>query len=315
MKNKLILLILILGIGQLSATPYAGEIFGFAPGVRNQAMGSTGLTLANSGASGWWNPALLSQQKSSAVELLRSNYFSGLLAQNQVSLSFKNGNAFYVNHLAVDKIKLTRLEESGEELGNENRPYAYKTISNQDLILSAAFARSLNPKFAIGFAPKLAYRNLAEHSGFGLGADLGVHYSFSERLALGANLRDFFGTQILWESGVHEIALPNLDLELGYNQAFTKHDIPVYLLLRGQFFPEDLGEAASFSSSGISADLHGGLMLKPIPALSILAGYDVDSFTSGVGIELGAWGLDYAFKAAGRDALGNVQKLSLIYKW
>ena len=47
----------------------------------------------------------------------------------------------------------------------------------------------------------------------------------------------------------------------------------------------------------------------------ILAGYDVDSFTSGVGIELGAWGLDYAFKAAGRDALGNVQKLSLIYKW
>ena len=59
MNKPYILLLVLLWTLPLLATPYAGEIFRLAPGVQNQAMGSTGLSYTGSLAAGWWNPALL----------------------------------------------------------------------------------------------------------------------------------------------------------------------------------------------------------------------------------------------------------------
>ncbi|HNQ44046.1 MAG TPA: hypothetical protein PKI59_06430, partial [Candidatus Cloacimonadota bacterium] len=202
----------------LVATKYAGEIFAFSPGVQNQAMGNTGLTFVDSHASGWWNPALLASPGRQGIEVMRSDHFDGLLSQNQISAVFGRNtrNSITINHLAIDKIKLTRLEDENAELGNANRPYVWKTVTNQDLILYGGFARSLNDRLALGIAPKLAYRSLADNSGFGFGADLGAYWELGKGWATAVNLRDFFSTQIIWESGEHELAMPNLDIELGY---------------------------------------------------------------------------------------------------
>ncbi len=315
MKYFQISILLLLVIMPLGASKYAGEIFSFSPGVINQAMGNTGLTLQGSHAAGWWNPALLGASSARGAELMRSDHFEGLLTQNQVSIRLGRGTALGITHLAIDKVKLTKLEDEDAELSNDNRPYVWKTVTNQDIIINASFARSLRENLHVGISPKLAYRDLAQRSGYGIGADLGAYLDAGHGLALGLNLRDFFGTQILWESGEHEIALPNLDLEASYGFTALKYKIPVSIALRAQAYPEERGEASSLSSSALSADLHGGLMVIPIPALSLMAGYDVDSFTTGLGLKIKSLGLNYAFKNSAPDGLGHSQKISLSYSW
>lgn len=315
MKRIPLIIISLLSLSALAATKYAGEVFSFSAGVKNQAMGNTGLTLSSFNAAGWWNPANLAQDSQKGLELMRSNHFEGLLCQNQISMRLGYGSALGINHLAVDKIKLTRLEDANADISNDNRPYVWKTVTNQDLIISGSFARRLTPRLAVGITPKLAYRSLAEHSGYGFGADLGALVDIGQGFSVGANMRDFFGTQILWESGEHEIALPNLDLELGYRIALSRYQIPLILALRSQAYPEQRGDAASFSSSGLSADLHAGMMLQVIPALSLMAGYDVDSFTAGMGLSISSWGLDYAFRNNSEDGLGYSQRISASYQW
>lgn len=315
MKRIPLIIAVLLSLSVLFASKYAGEIFSFSPGVKNQAMGNTGLTLHSFNSAGWWNPANLAQSSANAVEVMRSEHFEGLLSQNQISLRLGNGAAFGINHLAIDKIKLTKLEDEDADLSNDNRPYVWKTVTNQDFILSGSFARRLNSRFALGLSPKLAYRSLAEHSGYGFGADLGAFMDLGKGLSAGANLRDFFGTQILWESGEHEIALPNLDLELGCRMNLTKHQIPLLLALRAQAYPEERGEASNFSSSGLSADMHAGMLLQVIPALSLMAGYDVDSFTAGMGLGISNWGLDYAFRSKADEGLGFSQRVSASFQW
>ncbi len=299
----------------LAATKYAGEIFSFSPGVQNQAMGSTGLTYSASQAAGWWNPALLAYDNSRGVELMRSDHFEGLLTQNQISLKVGSGSGITINHLAIDKIKLTKLENEEEELSNDNRPYVWKTVSNQDLIMYANYGREMSKNIYLGISPKLAYRSLAEHNGYGIGADLGALWDPGKGFLLGINLRDFFGTQILWESGEHEIAIPNLDMELSYSRDIMKRTIPVHLAVRSQIYAEERGDASNFSSSSLSGDIHAGLMIRPIPALQLMAGYDVDSFSTGLGLQFKPLGLYYALKTNAPDGLGYTHKISLTYSW
>ncbi len=311
------LVLIVLHCMPLAATKYAGEIFQLSPGVSNQAMGNTGLTYSGSLAAGWWNPALMALSGNNGVELMRSEHFEGLLQQNQLSLIFggKTRTSLQINHLGIDKIKLTELEDPSDTLSNENRPVIWKTVGNNDIILYASLARSLGSHLHLGITPKLAYRNLAENSGFGFGADLGLLWEAGSGFEAAANLRDFFSTQIIWENGTHEVAIPNLDLELGYGFSPFGKSIPMHLALRSQIYAEDRGEASNFSTGIFSTDLHGGIIVQPIPELNVMAGWDVDSFTAGLGVNYRNLGLDYAWRNGSPDALGSSQRLSLNYKW
>lgn len=311
-KSVALIALILLAIFPVLANNYAGEIFTFSPGAENNAMGNTGLCLPQSPAAGWWNPALSALDNSRSAEIMHSNFFAGLLSQNQLSLNLAQGFSLTINHLKIDKVKLTKLEDEDSDISEGNRPYVYKTVSNQDLIIYGSFGHALSDKLALGISPKLAFRNLAEHKGYGFGADLGAYYKLNPHIGLGLNLRDFFGTQILWESSNHEIAMPNLDLELATNFALSAKGIPVHVAIRAQNFYE---KRESQSSDAIRTELHGGLMIRPIPALSIMGGYDVDSFTAGMGLTLYDFGLNYAFKNKAENGLGHTQKVSLSYSW
>ncbi len=317
MKKILILITLSISTLVLFATSYAGEIFQLSPGVANQAMGNTGVTNSAALSAGWWNPALLSRSREQGLELMRSEHFEGLLEQNQASiiLGKTSHSSIIINHLGVNNIKLTELEDPADSLSNDNRPQVWKTIGNNDFILYGAIARELSQSLSIGIAPKLAYRSLAEHSGYAFGADLGVFWQASESFALGANLRDFFSTQVIWENGSYELVIPNLDLETAYSFSVLGGSVPVRLAARAQILAEDRGEAATLNAGPLSADFHGGISLSPIPQLSILGGYDVDSITAGIALRYSSFGLDYAFRANSPDGLGTSQRVSLSYRW
>jgi len=317
MKKIYILIALLTLVWALSATRYAGEIFQITSGVANQAMGNTGLTNTDALSSGWWNPALLSFAPARGVELSRSEHFEGLMEQNQASLILGKNlrGSIIINHLGINNIKLTELEDPADSLSNENRPQVWKTIGNNDFIVYGAFARQISQGFSLGLAPKLAYRSLADHSGYAFGADLGLLWLADRDLSLGANLRDFFSTQVIWENGTYEVVIPNLDLEASYGFGLLKGTVPVKLSLRTQLMAEGRGEAATLSTGLISADFHGGLSITPIQQLTFLGGYDVDCLTAGLALRYKDFGLDYAFRGNAQDGIGSTQKVSLSYRW
>lgn len=315
-KNLLLTLMALLLSASIYGTSYAGEIFRLAPGVQNMAMGGTGLSYAENTAAGWWNPALMSLQSQSGVQVMRANHFGGLLQQNQLSLALggKVRSSFHLNHLSIDKIKLTTLENPSDTLSNFNRPIVFKTVTNSDFILTGSLARSLSRKFALGVSPKLAYRDLAGNSGYGVGADLGFLYDGGNFMA-GANLRDFFGTWILWENGTREVAIPSLDLEGSYGFKLFKDSIPLRIALRSELFLEDRGEASTFALGALTGDLHFGVMVAPLPYVKVMGGYDADAPTAGLGLTLGSWGIDYALKTKAPEGLGSTQRISLNFTW
>lgn len=318
MKVQCIVLCLLLSLTVgLSATKYAGEIFQLSPGVANQALGNTGLTNYKSTSGAWWNPALLATMDFQGLELSYSQHFEGLLTQNQISLVFgkKNHNAIIINHLSIDDIKLTRLEnENDPVLSNDNRPIVWKTVGNNDLIVHFALSRSLTPNIHLGFAPKVVYRSLAENNGYGFGADLGLLFTGSDALSLGLALRDFFSTQLFWENGTHETVTPSLDAEASYI-FFRNNKIPAQLFVRSQAQFEDREEAATHTLGFMSLDYHAGLKIQVLPSLNLMGGYDVDAFTAGIGLKLNRFALDYAFKYGSEDSLGNTQRLALGVLW
>ncbi len=308
------MLILFAGTMPLAATKYAGDVFAISPGVLSSAMGGTGLTYLDSYSAGWWNPALLAMQPDPGMELMHSQHFEGLLKQNQLSLIFGSNSrtSLTLNHLMIDKIKLTRLENPHDSLSNDNRPIVWKTVSNHDFILSAGIARQLGKSVYLGLSPKIAYRNLAAKSGYAFGADLGFLWQGTEKLRVGANLRDFFSTQVLWDNGTHEIVVPNLDLELGYSFAPLAR-IPLHLAVRSEMRAEET--EASYSVKGFSTDLHAGIAVFPLPNLKILGGYDADAITAGLAVSYQRFGLNYAFRNGSTEDLGYSQRISASYQW
>ncbi|MEN6445845.1 MAG: hypothetical protein ABFC98_07360 [Candidatus Cloacimonas sp.] len=314
MKLQVLAICLLLIALPLAATKYAGEIFAISPGVLSSAMGSTGLTYEDSFSAGWWNPALLGLISDNGIELMRCEHFEGLMAQNQLGLIIGSSTktSFNLNHLSIDKIKLTQLENPNDSLGNDNRPFVWKTISNEDFILYAGLARQVNSKLYLGLSPKVAYRSLAENSGYAFGADIGMLWQINQKARLGVNLRDFFSTQVLWEGGEHETVIPNLDLEMGYNFSPVAK-IPVHLSLRSEILMEN--REATIETGDMSADFHAGIAIQPISNLRLLAGYDIDCFTAGISLAYKQLGLNYAFRNGAEDDLGYSQRISASYQW
>lgn len=314
MKILTICLAILIMALPLAATKYAGEIFAISPGVISTAMGGTGLTYSESFSAAWWNPALLGLKPAPGLEIMHSQHFEGLLNQNQISivLPMQSPTAITINHLSINDVKLTKLEDPNAPISNSNRPYVWKTVSNHDIVAYGSIARQHSNSFFYGISPKLAYRSLADNNGYAFGADLGALWQFSANGRLGANLRDFFSTQVIWQDGEYEIVSPSLDLEAGY-QIAPLANIPIHIALRSEMYAE--GRDATVEMGKLSADFHAGLAVQPLPALRVLAGYDADTFTAGIALAYKSLGLNYAFRNNSPDGLGFSQRISASYKW
>ncbi|MFB3845309.1 MAG: hypothetical protein ACE14O_06120 [Candidatus Cloacimonadaceae bacterium] len=309
----------------LNAAKYAGEIFQIEPGAVNQAMGNTGLTDPYAISAAWWNPALISSSEQ-GIELMHAEEFDGLMQFNSIAAVFnkENRQGLIITHIGIDDIALTELANEGEPISEANQPQISKHVNNNDLMLYYIIGREIKPDFYLGITPKLAYRFLAEHSGYGFGADLGVFLPslFQSHLtglaeaeySLGVAAKNFFTTQLIWENGTTETALPELNAELGCKM-MTKWKIPVHTAFGFTSQFEGRVESATVNLGAWSADFHAGVSVQPISKVKIMAGYDVDAFTTGLGLDINKLALAYSIKFGSQDDLGYSQRLSAGWRW
>ncbi len=293
---KWMLIIVVMGAATLHAEKYAGEIFRMGAGVRNYAMGGTGLTDSDSPALAYWNASLLTKKQNTRVELMHAEEL-GEFQYDTVSgvVGSKHPFSIVISRIGIDDIPLTRKENPDDTLSANNKPYEYDSVNNADYILYAGFATHVG-KIPLGITPKFAYRVLADEGGYGFGADLSTWYEPTGYLTVGAKLRDFFSTQIFWENGTHETVNPGLDLEtnLHFNLPWIK--CPVSLIGGIETYFEDREESATTSVGFMSLDYHAGMAVQAHEVLALFLGYDVENVTAGVTLSLLPLELHYAFE-------------------
>lgn len=295
-KTALLIVILLVTI-DLSATKYAGEIFQIGAGVRNFALGNCGISDVNSSSLAYWNPALLALVEENRFELMHAEEYAGLLSYDTAAVIWGKTNKFSVvlTRIGIDNIPLTELENPDEPVSGSNRPYKYGSVNNSDLVVYFGFARKIG-SYNIGFTPKLAYRNLAEESGVGFGADISTYFYLTESTLLAVKLRDFFSTQILWGNGTHEIVNPSLDSEINHSFILPvlKQNSTIYL--RTEIFAEGRDASSSVAIGPISLDYHLGYEVNLHQTVDLYLGYDLANITSGLKIKIKNWDINYSFE-------------------
>jgi hypothetical protein len=311
----------------LNAEKYAGEIFYMAPGVSHLAMGNTGVTDPSSLSAAWWNPALLAIPAGQGMELMHAEQFEGLMQFNQLSAVWGGKSltsaasaqpsrmGLVITHIGIDDIALTKLQNDTLDISVTNRPYVWKKAKNNDLMAYFGIGMTRGGGWCWGITPKLAYRNLTGNTAYGFGADLGMLWVSSYGLNAGAVLKDCVTTQLVWENGTVEKALPSFYPELGYAISVTKRDIPIRLALGAEIMAEGRKSSARMDAGPFSADLHAGFSISPIPELKLMTGYDADAVTAGAAIKLKHMLLEYALKTGSQDDLGYSQRVSAGWKW
>ena len=319
MMKRIIVAILLINMMNLliAFDKYAGEIYEIPVGVRNIALGNTGLTDVKGYSPAFWNPALLPELQNSTMELMHANEFDGLFKYDSFSAYYhaQNSIAISMTRIAINDIPLTKLENSDLPLSNDNRPYAYKFVDNNDYLLNIALGRRINDKINLGITPKITYRQLAEESAWALGADIGMLYKVSSNFIIASKINNVVATHILWENGDYELASPKGEVEFRYEFSLWGERIPFELIMRSDFYlfaDKNIGE---YDLNFTSLSNHYGFALTPYQNISLLAGYDVDSITAGIDLKYRWFSLFYAYKNNSNGDLGNSQKISLGYKF
>lgn len=313
----LILCTLILLVNLAGFSKYSGEIFELPNGVRNMALGGTGLTDIASYSPAYWNSSLMPEISSSRIELMHATEFDKLYSYDALSF-FYNGLTslgFTLTRIAIDNIPLTKLPNPDAEISNDNRPYVYKYVDNQDYLLLLGMGRKLNDRWNIGLTPKLIYRNLAEKSAFALGADFGFLYKPYRNLMIGGKVSNVVSTHVMWEDGHYESVSPKTELEFRYNFTLFRECVNVSLAMKNDFYmfaDSDIGE---YDLGITSLSNHFGMEIQPFNRVSFLAGYDIDSPTAGFDYKYHDFSLFYVYKFNSDEGLGDSQKISLGYNF
>ncbi len=292
------------------ATKYAGEIFQLGAGVRNFAMGNVGLTDENTSATAYWNPSLISDK--TKIEIMHDEEFAGLMKYDTVSATFGKSNcySFVLSRIGIDKNAKTKLNDYSQGVSENNQPYVSKYYTNSDYILYLGIVRKIFGKIDLGLSPKIAYRSLGEHSGYGFGLDISSHKKISSKWLLGIKIRDIVPTQIIWENGTHENVTPSLDLETRYSFLFPIINKKSNLFFRIESFSENRVYASTLHLyNQFTADFHTGLEIKFNKYLELYSGYDVSNFTAGLSIKIKNYNINYGFKQ--NTELDNCHRISI----
>ena len=299
----------------LSATKYAGEIFKMGAGVRNFALGRTGLTDIDSPAMSYWNASLLLNAEDNAFELMHSEEFNGLLKYDTVSGYLGDKNVgFTLSRIGINNVPMTRLTNEDYEIGavlpgdTPNRPYQYKSVNNSDYILYVGIARFIG-SIPVGVTPKVAYRNLAETSAFGFGLDVSMHYEVSESFITALRIRDIIPTQVYWDTGTKEAVYTGFDVELQFKSTLPILDKPLAIFLNSEINTDSMRESSTVNIGDVSFDPHIGVELKLHPMVTLLSGYDIEYFTAGVGLNYKNFLLNYGYER--NSALDNSHRISI----
>lgn len=151
-------------------------------GARAEGMGGAFTAIANDARAVNWNPAGLAQLTRSELSFdhlkffddIKAESFAGVIPVNNLNGSLGVGVTY------VDFGSFERLDNTGVAEAGQNDVKSYSAV--------LSWGQAIGDRFAIGAGVKYIRQDLAEVSGSGLAADLGIlYFLIPDRLSLGAS--------------------------------------------------------------------------------------------------------------------------------
>lgn len=188
----------------LSATERANHLNYFGVGARAIGLNHAYTASCNDYTAPFWNPATMDFFTTVKIGAMR-NKMSLNREINYVACAFptEKFGAFALSWAGF------AIKDIEARTSNTQEPDSY--FNSNDNIFFLSYAYRLMSSFSIGGNIKVFDFGLHQTRANGVGFDLAVFFIPYERLRLGFMIQDF-GSQLKWQSGIHEKFLPSYRL-------------------------------------------------------------------------------------------------------
>lgn len=182
----LIFFIISTGLQANNNARFAGSFTRLGLGGRSIAMGNTGVAIAGSGYSFYYNPALAGNHEKKIftntytfMSQDRHMYFVGF------SMRIPPGAGLSVGWLNSGTASFTSYNSIGQNDGK---------IDQSANAIYGSFSRQFSDRFSVGVTIKVLLENITDsdfdYSSKGVGGDIGLFYKYNESLSFGAVYKD-----------------------------------------------------------------------------------------------------------------------------
>lgn len=290
-KITKICLVLITVMLVFSNNVYA-QVFEEIPiGGRQMGMGEAGVAEAFDANAIFWNPAGLTQLNGQMLATMHQDIY---------------GIGVPYDYISFIKAK-QKNSATGFFLSRVNYASALDFDWTEDTLLFS-YAGVLNTEKTLSYGINFKYLRVrvpSAGSGNGFGMDIGFLYKLSDKIKIGLMARDPF-TTISYSTGNSETLSPHYTL--GFNYKYNPVTTMVF----------DLKDIAAEDPYNLTARF--GIERWLDEAIALRLGYimsdteEESGFTSGLGLVLGPWKIDYAYDPTRGFQAKTPQRISIIYQ-
>jgi hypothetical protein len=331
MKLKTVILAAVLfGVNILFAGKYVAEFLEIGTDVRAAGMGAAYCAAGTDAAAMWWNPAAIAWDNTPQLYLMHAamydnlyqldvgaykdrlwnfNIGASLMRLGTTEIPFTHDDGFY--DYGQDRIPGTGDFGEGNGIwdpGEEVIATAFDMRSEGDYAFLIGVAVPANKTIAWGFSAKLLHQKIGDYKNIGFGLDVGLRIKPSSNLTVGVSVLDVTGTRLRWSTGYTETKIPSLRTGVAYR---LKSCETSKFSMTGTGDLEIRFEGASSSLitiDPVSIDPHLGVEFSMWNVFYPRIGLDRKEFTTGAGLKISRFTLDYAFVMASID---NVHRVAL----
>jgi len=281
----------------LEASDNAGAFIENGLSARAAAMGMSSVSSVKDSSALYWNSAVLATLANHDVQVLgtqayETNYLSIQSAFEAMGLTWGLG---YISasvdgvHETVESAIDNRYERTGTELAYDAAAYYLAT------------AYSITEKLSLGVTAKYIQEKAAQYQADAYGLDLGLLYTMNDRLTMGLNAQNVMSPELEWNTASKNIDTIPLRVKTGASVSFLDKR------LLSSFDVTMRDNRPSVLNAGVEYWLFNHLALR--------AGVDDSQLTCGTGLNFDFISFDFAWLKPNLDAIDDVYRFSLGYKF
>lgn len=295
--KKIILIVLIMFVSKAySQSGEGGEPGAFMKngfGARPNSLGNSYTAISNDASAIFYNPAGLSSVNKFQVMGMYSNLFGSVEGLNYGNIGVSKGFEFGTMGLGVIYSSVSDIPY----VENVSGPSG-ETFSDNEMAVILSYSRIVTDNLQIGVNGKFIRHTIAGFEASGIGFDVALLTTFSEKLKMGLMIQDAIGATIKL-NGREDTYISKFKLGIAYN--------PISVLT---ISPEIMvtGNKKAQLSIGSEYDVYKNM-------IKLRGGYNTvqEAPSFGVGIKYSQINIDYSYSRNGD--LGNVSKFGFILEF
>ncbi len=310
--------------GEITWVKYGWQAFRNSGDATSLALGGALTAYSNSAASFLHNPAHIQVSQNRPFVYAHQNRFSGVVNSDLFSMKFKQNTPHPIGltilHEGVSNIFDTRssLLDWGEDgipgtgdngEGNGILDEGERLDSNKLKQFSQnQWAFNFNTGWTVGsmqlgLSAKGLVHFLGEHTGSGLGFDVGMTTDMFPKTKIGVTVYDIMTSWVIWDNGTKEITSPSVALGVTREVAFSSFPVGIAMMGDILIYSEGITPDDDVQIGNIGGILRVGTEIKINNQIAIRIGRNgKGNASAGLGIQWDQIEINYAYQISTMDS-------------